>query len=209
MRRHRAVPTAIIAALVLALLAGCGAGAGLGSMHTGTPTATAAPPTATVGTPTPTPTALEQRLEALVQPAIAPLAFDMSVRFDSVTNAPFVRATVNPGPTVPTTQELVKTVCFLALQALWTSGEKFNDVSVAVFGPFQDDFGNHVIQTYASAEVNAQTAAKLNWAQLTPETAWNDYTNVFLAPSYAAGQYWGLPTPTPFSTGDVRTHLAV
>jgi hypothetical protein len=173
-------------------------------MGSGTPTATAVPSTATAGTPTPTPTAAEQRLDARVQPTIGSLAYDVSVRYDPASNSPFVTATVSPGPNVPTTQELVKTVCFLAFKALWTSGETFKDVSVAVLGPFQDDFGDHVLQAYGSADVTAQTAAKLHWASLTPDTAWNAYTNVFLAPSYAAGQYWGLPTPTPF--GAIEPH---
>jgi hypothetical protein len=99
--------------------------------------------------------------------------------------------------TICVTQELVKTVAFRAYKALWTSGQSFKDVQVAVLGPFQDDFGNHVLQAYGSADVTAQTAAKLNWGSLTPDTAWNAYTNVFLAVSYAAAQYWGLPTPTP------------
>jgi hypothetical protein len=206
-QRARLLLGTVVASIALAALvamSGCALISGRSGMSSGTATTTAVLPTATTGTPTPTPTAAEQRLDALVQPAIGPLAYNVSVRYDPASNSPFVTATVSPGPDVPTTQKLVKTVCFLAFKALWTSGEAFKDVSVAVLGPFQDDWGDHVLQAYGSADVTAQTAAKLRWASLTPETAWNAYTNVFLAPSYAAGQYWGLPTPTPF--GAIKTH---
>jgi hypothetical protein len=170
---------------------------------------TAAPPTPTAGPPTPTPTALERQLDALVQPAIGTLAQNVSVAFDQASETATVTATVKQCSDIPTTQELVKTVAFRALKALWTGGEAFKDISVAVLGPFQDDFGNHTLQAYGSADVTAQTAAKLNWASLTPDTAWNAYTTVFLAPSYAAGQYWNLPTPTPFGApGDIQACAA-
>jgi hypothetical protein len=197
MRRASTIGTTLIALIALTLLAGCGASTGSGRTGGGTPTVTAVPPTPTATPPTPTPTVLEQHLEALVRPAIGTLAHDVTVSFDQASETATVTATVDQGPDVPTTQERVKTVCFRALEALWTSGESFKDVSVAVLGPVQDDYGSHIIAAYGSADVTAQTAAKLNWAGLTPDTAWNAYTAVFLAPSYAAGQYWGLPTPTP------------
>lgn len=208
MRYVSAAAAMVVAMLLLPTLSGCGAATRSGHTGAGTPTATSAPPTATAGPPTPTPTVMEQRLDALVQPAIGTLAHDVFVRFDPVTEAASVTATVNPGPDTPTTQELVKTVAFRALKALWTSGVASKDVSVAVLGPFQDDFGNQILQAYGSADVTAQTAAKLNWASLTPDTAWNAYTAVFLAPSYAAGQYWGLPTPTPYGAIDTPARLA-
>jgi hypothetical protein len=195
--------------LLCGLLCGCGAATGSGRTGAGTPTSTAAPPTPTAGPPTPTPTALEQQLDALVQPAIGNLAYDTSVRFDQASSTATVTATVKQCSDIPTTQELVKTVAFRALKALWTSSEAFKDVSMGVLGPFQDDFGNHTLQAYGSADVTAQTAAKLNWASLSPDTAWSAYTNVFLAPSYAAGQYWNLPTPTPPGPpGDIQACAA-
>jgi hypothetical protein len=199
----------LIVALLSSMLAGCGA-ATSSARANGTPTATtAASPTATAGPPTPTPTAMEQRLDTLVEPAVGALASDVFVRFDASTSTATVTATVKQCTDIPTTQELVKTVAFREMKALWTSGEAFKDVSVAVLGLFQDDFGNHALQAYGSADVTAKTAATLNWKLLSPDTAWNAYTYVFLAASYASGQYWDLPTPTPAGpAGDIQACAA-
>jgi hypothetical protein len=215
MRRVSATGTLVLVlapvlALVLALmlLTSCAAPAS-GQTGAATPTATFPPlPTDTPSPPTPTPTAKEQQLEALVQPAIGTLAHDVSVRYDEPTQTVAVSAVVNQGPDVPTTQELVKTVTFLAYKALWTSGQPFKDVTVAVLGPFRGDYGDVTLQAYGSADVTAQTAAKLHWSALTPDTAWNAYTAVFLATSYGAAQYWGLPTPTPYGAIDPRAAYA-
>jgi hypothetical protein len=208
MRGVSALATTLMATLLLAALAGCGASRASGHTSAGTPTATPAPPTVTPGPPTPTPTALEQRLTALVQPAVGALAYDVTVRFDQANAIASVTATVNQQSTIPATQELVKTVCFRAFAALWSSGQTFKEVSIAVLGLFQGDFGDHTLQVYGSADVTAQTAARLKWASLTPDSAWSAYTDVFLASSYAAGQYWGLPTPTPFGAIDTPSRLA-
>ena len=200
MRRASTIAMSLLAALTLAALVGCGAGTG----RTGASTPIVVPPvpTFTPGPPTPTPTAFELHLAAIAQPAIGTLATNVTATFNPTTSAATIIATVSPDPsmTVPAVQELVKTVCFVGLKALWTSGAAVKDVDVGVLGPFQDDFGNHILSTYASADVTAKTAATLHWASLTPDTAWNAYTYVFLAPTYAAGQYWGRPTPTPYPT---------
>jgi hypothetical protein len=201
MRRQSTIITGLLTALMLAALVGCGAATGSGRAS-GTATSAPVAPTSTPTPPTPTPTALEQRLDAIVQPAIGTLAHNVFVTFDPTKDAATITATVDRGPNepVPVTQEHVKTVCFQALRALWTAGETVKDVDVGVLGLVQDDFGNHILAAYGSADVTAPTAATLHWASLTPDTAWNAYTYVFLAPSYAAGQYWGLPTPTPYPT---------
>lgn len=205
MRRELACALGGLVLLGTAALAGCGSGTVSGRVSVRTPTATSAPPTATVGTPTATPTAMEARLDALVQPAVGSLASNVSVHYDTSGEAASVTATVKQCADVSTTQELVKTVAFRALKVLWTGGVAFKDVAAAVLGPFQDDFGNQLLQAYGSADVTAQTAATLKWGSLTPDSAWDAYTNVFLAPSYASGQYWGLPTPTPQGPpGDIQ-----
>ena len=209
MRRDDTIRTLFVALTLLMLLTGCGAATGSGRTGSGTSAKTAPSPTPTAGPPTPTPTAQERQLDALVHPAVGSLAVSVSVSFDQAGDTTAVTATVKQCSDVATTQELVKTVAFRALKALWTSGMSFKDMSMAVLGPFQDDFGNHTLQAYGSADVTAQTAAKLNWASLSPDTAWNAYTNVFLAVSYASGQYWGLATPTPLGApGDIQACAA-
>lgn len=173
-------PVTIIALAVLAAVA-ClgGAGCAGSSSHAASPRSTATP--TVYATPSATPTALDmQILRALGGQA------------QSVTTAPGSGAgalvvTITISGTVPSTQadiaaaqERVKTLCYQALHALLTGGRATGDVTIVVLGPMLDEYANRVNNVYGSAIVEPRTAGRLDWAQLTPDSAWPLYDHVFL-----------------------------
>jgi hypothetical protein len=102
-----------------------------------------------------------------------------------------VTITVRLGGAVPLTdqqisaaQELTKTLSLREQQAMWGSGVTLKDVKVMVFGPTQDEYANIIAQPYGSAVLDAATAASFAWANLTADSAWDRYDNVYLRPTF-------------------------
>lgn len=172
-----------IAILALALLAAI---AWLGAAGCGTATSRAATPhaTATVHpTATPTPTARDE----LILRALGGMAQSVTTTSDAGSGALVVSITI--GGTIPNgdaviaaAHERVKTLCFLALRTLWTTGTAAptGSVTIVVLGPMLDEYANHIINLYGSAIVEPRTGARLDWARLTPDSAWALYDHVFL-----------------------------
>lgn len=99
--------------------------------------------------------------------------------------------TITLGGTVPNTdaktsaaQDLARSLCFMAEQALWTSGSSFNEVKVVVQGPFQDEYGGTVTDAYAVAVVEAKTGRSIPWTAATAGSAWSAYDSAFLRESF-------------------------
>lgn len=168
------IALAMLAAVTSLSIAGCAP-----SSQASAPRATA---TATAyATPTATPTALDR----LILRALNGQA-------QSVTTAPSGGAgslvvTITISGIVPGTQadisaaqERVKTLCYQALQTLVTNGETTGEVTIVVVGPLLDEYANRVNDVYGSAIVEPRTAARLNWLQLTPDSAWPRYDHVYL-----------------------------
>lgn len=99
-----------------------------------------------------------------------------------------------PAPqAIGATQERVKTICLQVQRALWTSSTPLTDVTVQVIGPIYDDYADLVSASYGAAVLKAPAAARLDWAGLGPDAAWDVY-GVWLRPDYqprVVGQYGG------------------
>lgn len=179
----RGVAVALVALAILVVGAGCASGAGSGVGSGSSATATAAVPTAT---PT-----REQRITALARQAAGSDAHTVEATFGagSADDGKVTVAVTVAGP-VPATQEeinaaqeRVKAISFRVEQALWTSGMPLNEVVVTVVGPIYDDYADLTTGAYGAVDLKAATAAKLAWASLNPDTAWNVY-QVWLRPAY-------------------------
>ena len=168
-----------LALMTLAILAGCAAAG-----H-----AASSPPTAT---PTATPTA-EQRISALAQRAAGLPDHSVTATFDGAADGTLTLIATIGGP-VPGTQaeiaaaqERVKAICFRMERAVWSSsmppGITLNEVKVAVVGPIYDDYADLTTGPYGAADLKAATAHQLDWAHLTPDSAWHVYA-VWLRPAY-------------------------
>lgn len=124
-------------------------------------------------TPTPTPTA-KQRIQQLVT--------------SNATDADKIDITQNDGRDVSVTITLKEALdqadarnsiqqnCFSIEKALWTAPlTGLDDVDLAFRGPATDAFGNPTTAPYGECDLSAPTAAKFNWSNLTPSTAWHAY----------------------------------
>jgi hypothetical protein len=81
-------------------------------------------------------------------------------------------------------QERVKAICFAVQQALWAKALPLHQVTVTVMGPVTTSYTEQVIDAHGAARLTSATAAKLNWASLTPDTAWSQYDEVYLRSDY-------------------------
>lgn len=141
--------------------------------------------------PTPTPAfAARGPLAQVVAPAIwATGVISVDTTYDQTTRDATVTVTLKG--TVPNTdaktaaaQELAKGLCFMAEQALWTSGTGLHQVKVIVQGPFQDEYGGVITDAYAVAVVTARTGNALDWTTATADSAWLTYDSAFLRESF-------------------------
>lgn len=174
MRRIAQGTLALLAAGMWLGVAGCTT-ASMAAKPAATPTVRA--------TPSATPTARDM----LILRALGGMAQSVTTTYDAGTGAQVVTITI--GGTIPSddaaiaaAHERVKALCFLALRALWTSGIGMPTgiVTIVVLGPMLDEYANHIINLYGSAIVAPQTGARLDWARLTPDSAWARYDHVFL-----------------------------
>ncbi len=184
---------AMMLAALLALVAaiGCAPASRSGGTSSGTPTATSTA-TATPGPPTPTPTAQERIFITLVQQAVGNLAQDVGATYSAADGTATVTV-VGPWSAPPVTDsdvsaahEQVKTICFRAQKALWTStsGIRLRQVTITVIGPIIDQYAERVPGAYGAAVLTAATAAQFHWDSLSPDGAWQEYDNVYLRPDY-------------------------
>lgn len=183
--RIRGVACALLVLAAVATAAGCGSASALTTQAN--------------RTPTPTPTA-QQRIAALAQQAIGGNVHVEATLGTGSAGTPgptpgagddgAVTVTVTLAGPVPGTdaeisasQERVKTICFQAERALWTAALPLSDVTVTVVGPIYDDYADLTSGPYGAAVLKADTAAKLDWVSLSPDTAWDVY-GVFLRAAY-------------------------
>jgi hypothetical protein len=176
-RAHIVRPKTILALALLAAgiclgVAGCASPSQVVTTHA---TATAQ------GTPTATPTALE-----------ALILRNLGGQAQAVTTAPGTApgslvVTITISGTIPSdaaaiaaAHERVKTLCYLTLRAMWASMPPAGEVTITVLGPTLDEYANRTINLYGSTIVESRTGARLDWAQLTPDSAWALYDHVYL-----------------------------
>lgn len=102
-----------------------------------------------------------------------------------------VKITITVGGAVPLTKqqisaatEMTKTICRQEQQAMWVSGVSLKEVRVIVMGPTQDEYADIIAQVYGSVVLDAATAAHLDWASLSADSAWNRYDTVYLRPTF-------------------------
>lgn len=172
-----AQPSFVLALALLAAMACLGSAGCAPSSQASGPRATAAPHL----TPTATPTALE----SLVLSALGGQA--QTVKTAPGTAPGSLVVTVTISGTVPSTQadiaaaqERVRTISYQALRTLATGGKATGEVTIVVLGPLLDEYANRVNDVYGSAIVEPRTAARLDWAQLTPDSAWPLYDHDYL-----------------------------
>lgn len=173
-RRTRTFSACLALAALMALLAGCGSSA---------PRAGSSP------APTPTPTPADP-ITALVLRALGGPTQQVTTTSSAADHTVTVTITL-VGAKVPASdadvsaaQERIKTICFQAQRALWTSGMPLRQATVTVLGPALDAYADLSIQPYGTAVLTAATAAKLGWSSIGADAAWNDYDNVWLRPSF-------------------------
>jgi hypothetical protein len=94
-------------------------------------------------------------------------------------------------------QERVKIICFRAQKALWASTSAIppREVIITVLGQMIDDYGDKITAAYGAAVLAAATAARFHWDSLSPDTAWEDCGNVYLAVRFAPNRIYGV-TPS-------------
>ncbi|HEV7127389.1 MAG TPA: hypothetical protein VGN32_08085 [Ktedonobacterales bacterium] len=160
---YRAGGAAVAAMLAAGILGGCGSPR----------------MAATVRPPTPTPTE-RQLITTLAQRAIGTVAQSVSATYSAADGTVIVTATVAWMTDVSAAQEQVKTICFRAQAALWTSGIALSRVTVIVLGPLIDLYADRSMGPYGTAVLTAANAAKFTWASLSADGAWEAYDNVFL-----------------------------
>lgn len=85
---------------------------------------------------------------------------------------------------VAAAQELTKSFCLMALQALWTSGVGLSQAKVMVQGPAQEEYGDTLIQPYGVVTMDAREAHSIDWTQVTADAAWSTYDHEFLRPEF-------------------------
>lgn len=190
--RHRAVRASSLAGfLALALcvaLGGCSPFAGGG--QSGGATSTSA------GQSTPTSTTQEQLAHLMYLDIWGLGVQKLETAYDA--QHATVKVTITLGGTTPNTnakadaaQELTKSFCLMAQQALWTtSGVPLNAATVTILGPMQDEYADTIVDTYGVATVEARTGQRINWGQIitdsgfstgvSADSAWQEYDHVFL-----------------------------
>lgn len=191
MRQH--IPSARRASYRAArmLLRVAGLCAVTGILLTGCASHSSAPGAAAGAFASPTPAfASHGPLAQVVAPAIwGTGVLSVDTAFDQSRNSAAV--TISLGGTVPhtdaetsTAQEYAKGLCFMAQQALWTSGSSFNEAKVSVQGPMRDPYGSLVTDIYAIAVVEAHTAHTISWTTATADSAWPSYDSSFLREAF-------------------------
>lgn len=111
--------------------------------------------------------------------------------YDAKMNA--VTVTITLGGTIPhtsaetaTAQELAKGFCLMAQQAIWSGGGRFDEVTVIVNGPLQNEYGEVGTDAYAVAVVRGANGRAIDWPKQTPDSAWQVYDSAFLRNSFVA-----------------------
>lgn len=111
--------------------------------------------------------------------------------YDAQTNA--VTVTITLGGTIPhtdaettTVQELSKGFCLMAQQAIWTGAARFDQVTVVVQGPLQNEYGEVGTDAYAVSVVRAANGRAIDWTKQTPDSAWQVYDSEFVRTSFVA-----------------------
>ncbi|MEO7002730.1 MAG: hypothetical protein ABI068_13030 [Ktedonobacterales bacterium] len=104
-------------------------------------------------------------------------------------DAPRARAqvTITLGGSVPNTplkvsaaQELTRSLCLMALQALWTSDVALTQTAILVQGPAQDIYADVTTHVYGEATLTASAAQRIAWSTISADAAWNTYDFAFL-----------------------------
>jgi hypothetical protein len=182
-RLGMACSTLVAVLIALGSLAACDTTNSVPGQHAGKTTTTVAgcPPVASATTQ-----------DALARRACAALgnqAQSLETVYSAQTSS--VRITVTVGGAVPLTrqqisaaQELTKSISLHEQQAMWVSGVALKEVKVTVMGPTQDEYAEIIAQVYGSVVLDAATAARFDWANLSAESAWDRYTSVYLRPTF-------------------------
>jgi hypothetical protein len=140
----------------------------------------------------------QQRLATLARRSLSGRPSRVVTAYDAQAVTASVQVTLDMGvPRTPqditAAQEQVKTLCFEAQHALWTSGIGLHAVTVQVLGPIYDDFFDKLTDWYGGAKLTAAAAAALSWSSLGADSAWTAYDQVWLRPSYVPNQHYGAP----------------
>ncbi len=175
----------LLAALVGSLvLGGCATATGVVASPTkATSTATATPPTAgaTSGP--------AGSLAARVRQALGGQATQVTATYDAQKRMATI--TIIVGDTLPNTDAKVaaayaqiKIICYQTFRAAWASGIALREATALVEGPIQDEYANIITDWYGVAVIESTTAQRLDWANESPDSAWNAYSQHMLRSSF-------------------------
>lgn len=99
--------------------------------------------------------------------------------------------TIIVGDTLPNTDAKVaaayaqiKTICYQTFRAVWASGITLREATTLVEGPIQDEYANIITDWYGVAVIESATAQRLDWANASPDSAWNVYSQHMLRSSF-------------------------
>lgn len=152
-----------------------------------------------IATATPTfPQTTQGHLAMLAYRAIGPTVQHIATTYDAQGRTVSVTATIEGKvPRTPAeigaSQERVKTLCFRAQRALWTSGVPLHAATITILGPTLDDFIDVITEWYGVALLTARTAQTFSWSSLSADAAWERYDQTLLRPDYAPNQHYGAP----------------
>lgn len=130
-----------------------------------------------------------QRIDVLTRQAVAAYSQQVQTSYDAGKRDATIFVTVGWTDDIHATdvakeQERVKTICFLVQQALWTESLPLHQVLVTVLGPVTTGYTQQENDAHGASRMTAPTAAGFRWANLTPDTAWNRYDEVYLRSDY-------------------------
>ena len=193
----RGAPAMLLALVLLAALGACASGSGSGKAGSTSPALITSCPAAAFSAPS-------DRLAHLACLAVRGLVARIETTYDPHQQTAQITATF-VGTRVPRTdqqiaaaQEAVKSVCFRAQQAAWSSGVTLRQVTVTIQGPILDDFFNVLTDWYGGSRLTARTAAGLEWQSAGADGAWGRYDQVWLRTAFAPNQYYSAsPAATP------------
>lgn len=165
LRRWRVL---VLALSVGTLVIGCAPMSGGSVTHRAATTAPTFPPTVAGG------------LAARVYRSVGGLAHKVDVAYDAQKQTATVTLTVtglvpNTNARVAAAYALVKSLTFMAMPALWSSGVELREVTLIVLGPIQDEYDDIINDWYGVVVVEAATAQRIAWASMTADTAWALY----------------------------------
>lgn len=152
-------------------------------------------PAAAVSQPTDTPTSLSSPT-ATPKPTATPTMLQRIQKLvsDNASDDDHNGATLSGDVIIATVQlsealdnadyrNIIQQNCFAIEKAIWGAHLSISDANITFRAPATDKYGNPSLAVAGHCGLTKQTAAKFNWGNLTPQTAWDAYDDAGFAPA--------------------------